>query len=273
MQSSSRLGRLTSHSILILLSVIAVFPILWMVITAVKPESEIFNLTFWPQHLTFANFRTVWRSIPIGRMLLNTLAMAVVVTAVQVVTSVLAAYGFGRWKFRGSRLLYMLVVGTWLVPFQVTMIPNYVTVSNLGWLNTLAGLVVPHFATAMGIIMLTDYVRSFPTDLYAAASLDGAGPWGTLRHVLLPNLKAPISALSILLFISAWNEYFWPMIVTNKRETTVIQVGLQMFLSQEQGNQWGSLMAAATLASVPVLLIYMLFQRQVIDSFVRSGMK
>jgi ABC-type glycerol-3-phosphate transport system permease component len=198
--------------------------------------------------------------------------MAALVMVSHLVTSILAGYAFARWEFPGSRLLFLLFLGTWLVPFQVVMIPNYVLLARLNWLNTIMGLVAPQLATAFGVILLRQYMKAFPRELLDAARMDGAGSWRALWSIVVPNLKAPIAALAILYFISAWNEYVWPILVTSKPENTVIQVGLQMFLTSE-GDQWGPLMAAATIASAPIFLLYLWLQRHVIDAFVRSGLK
>ena len=152
------------------------------------------------------------------------------------------------------------------------MLPNYVLVARLGWLDTLAALVVPQLAAAFSIVLMRQYMKAFPRDLLDAAQLDGASSWRTLWGIVVPNLRAPLAALGILLFISTWNEYFWPLLVTRKIENSVIQVGLQMFLTQE-GDLWGPLMAAASLASLPIFALYIVLQRQVIDAFIRSGLR
>jgi sn-glycerol 3-phosphate transport system permease protein len=190
----------------------------------------------------------------------------------QLITALLAAYAFARWKFLGSRVLFALIAMTWLVPFQVTMIPNYVLLSRLGWLNTMTGLVIPHIASAFAVLLLYQNIKSFPTDLVDSARMDGATSWGLLWRVVVPNLRAALAALGILLFISSWNEYFWPLLVTSKLENSVIQIGLQAFMT-DQGDLWGPLMAAATMASLPIFVLYLILQRQVIDSFIKSGLR
>ena len=257
---------------MLLLSFLSLFPIYLMFLTSLRPANEIFSGTLIPRALTLDNYRYVWERTPIAAMLFNTFAMASLVTVAQLLVGLLAAYAFARWAFPGSRLLFLLFLGTWLIPFQVTMIPNYVLVARLGWLNTLAGLVVPQLAAVFAIMLLRQHMRSFPGTLIDAARLDGATSWGILWRVMVPNLQAPLAALGILLFISTWNEYFWPLLIANRLENTVIQVGLQAFLTQE-GDQWGPLMAAASLASLPIFALYLLLQRRVIDSFVRSGLK
>lgn len=267
-----RLGRAMAHAILILLALFSLFPIYWMFVTAVRPANEVFTGAVIPTRATLENFAYAWQRTPMGTMLANTFVMAAANTAGQLFTSILAAYAFARWRFPGDRVLFLAFVGTWLIPFQITMIPNYVLVARLGWLNTLAGLVVPQLAAAFAVVLLRGYMKGFPVAVLDAARIDGATSWRTLWQIVVPNLRGPLAALGILLFISHWNEYFWPLLVTNKAEHTVVQVGLQFFLTQED-NQWGALMAAASLASLPIFALYLVLQRHVIDAFVRSGLK
>jgi len=265
-------GSVGGHALFVVLSALTLFPIYWMLATSLKPQADIFDAALVPRRPTFENYQFVWQNVPIGRMLLNTFLMAALQTAGQLLTSLLAAYAFARWRFRGDGAIFLLFVGTWLVPLQVTMIPNYVLLARLGWLDSLAALVVPQLAAAFAIVLLRQYMRGFPKDLIDAARIDGASSWRTLWSVVTPNLRAPLGALGILLFISTWNEYFWPLLVTKKIENSVVQVGLQMFLTQE-GDLWGPLMAAASLASLPIFGLYVVLQRQVVDAFVRSGLK
>jgi ABC-type glycerol-3-phosphate transport system permease component len=153
------------------------------------------------------------------------------------------------------------------------MIPNYVLLARLGWLNTVWAIVVPQLSAAFAIVLLRQHLRAFPSELVDAARMDGASSWGVLWRVIVPNVRAPLAALAILLFVSAWNEYFWPLLAIRDIDRSVVQIGLQMYLSQESGDQWGPLMAAAGMASLPILLLYVVLQRHVIDAFVRSGLK
>lgn len=270
--AGDRVRVVAGHGVLVGLALLSLFPVYWMFVTSMRPANAIYDRSLLPTPLSAENYRYVWDSIPIGRMLLNTFQMAVMQTVAQMMTALLAAYAFARWSFRGDRLLFLAFVGTWLIPFQVTMIPNYVTLARLGWLNTVWAIVVPQVTAAFAIVLLRQHLKAFPTELIDAARSDGANSWTTLWRVVVPNLGAPLSALGILLFISAWNEYFWPLLVMNDIDRSVIQVGLQMFLTSE-GDQWGPLMAAAGIASLPILVIYVVLQRRVIDAFVRSGLK
>lgn len=261
-----------THGVMIALSALAVVPVYWMVATALRPENEIFNAGLWPAHPSLANFSYVLGAIPMIGMLWNTFVMAVATTLAQVLTGLLAAYALTLWQFRGGRLVQSLIALSWLVPFQVTMIPNYVLATKLGLMNSLTGLVIPNAAAAFAVLVLVNAMKSFPRQVIEAARMDDAGHWRILWQIVVPNLRAPLASLAILAFISAWNEYFWPLLLIRKIDHSVVQIGLQMFMTQE-GSQWGPLMAAATLASLPVLAIYLVLHRQVIESFMRSGIK
>jgi ABC-type glycerol-3-phosphate transport system permease component len=257
---------------LLVLSGFALVPVAWMFLTALRPRDDVPGRDVVPDGLSLGSVQAALDALPFGSMVLDTTVLALAVTAGQVLTSLLAAYAFARWRFRGDRLLFGLIVASWLVPFQVTMIPNYVLLSELGWLDRLAGVIVPQLAAAVGILLLRQHLRSFPKELLDAARLDGLGSWATLWRVVVPNLRAPLAALSILVFVSTWNEYLWPLLVLQPDTHAVLQVGLASLLS-EAGNDYGALMAATGLASLPILVLYVLLQRQVTDAFVRSGLR
>jgi ABC-type glycerol-3-phosphate transport system permease component len=268
----ARVGPLTGHVAMLALGLVTVFPIYWMFATSLRLPNEVFDFSPIPLRPTFDNFAYAWAAIPLGAMLFTTFANGALQTVAHVVTSLLAAYAFARWRFAGDRLILLALIGTWLVPIQVTMIPNYLLLARLGWLDTLAALVVPQLASPFAIVLLRQHMKGFPKDLIDAARIDGATDWGILWRLVVPNLGAPLAALAILSFIGTWNEYFWPLLVTSRPERSVVQVGLQMFLTAE-GTQWGPLMAGATMASLPVFAIYAALRRRVIQAFVRSGLR
>jgi sn-glycerol 3-phosphate transport system permease protein len=265
-------GKIAGHVLLIVLSLLALFPVYWMIVTSLRPANDIFSSSLFPTSASLENYRTVFNTIPIAKMLLNTFMMSVLLTVFQLLTAILSAYAFARWTFFADKFLFGLFALTWLVPFQVTMIPNYVLISSFGWLDTMTAIVVPQFASAFAVMLLFQSLKAFPPELIDAARIDGANDWLILWRVIVPNLRASLASLAILLFISAWNEYFWPLLVTRNLENAVVQIGLQMFLTQE-GDLWGPLMAAATLASLPILLLYLVLQKQIIESFMKSGIR
>ena len=264
--------KLRSHALLTALSLLSVLPLYWMFVTALRPPNEIFATSPLPRNPTLANFASILRDAPIVRMILNTFLVATLSTIAQLATALLAAYAFARWRNRWSQALFGLLTITWLIPAQVVMVPGYLLVTQIGMLDTLAALVIPHAASAFAIIVLYQTLRAFPADLIEAAVIDGAGHLRILSLVIVPNIRPALASLAILLFISSWNDYFWPLLVTRSQDSAVIQIGLQMFLTQE-GNQWGPLMAASSLASLPILALYLVLQKQIVESFIRSGIK
>ena len=262
----------TAHLVMVLLSIVCMFPVYWMVVTSLRPANATVDTALWPTGASLDNYVYALNAIPMAQMLGNTLLVSVTVTVIQLLTGLFAAYSFARWRSKASKLAYALVALTWLVPFQVVMIPNYLLVAQLGLLDSLVALILPHFASALAIMLLTQSIRAFPLEVIEAAQIDGAGTWRVLWSILTPNIGGTIASLAILIFISTWNEYFWPLLLSRTPENSVVQIGIQMFMTSE-GTAWGPLMAASTMASLPILIFYVVLQRQVIQSFMKSGLR
>lgn len=269
---SSGLNTAAGHMLMVLLSIFCLFPVYWMLASSFRPANAMFETSLWPTTMAMDNYTQAVDAIPIARMLLNTLVFSALSTVVQLLTGILAAFAFARWTFPFDKLVYTAVALTWLVPFQVVMIPNYLLVAQMGLLDNIIALILPNLAAALAILLLAQAMRGFPKEVMEAARMDGAGYWRILWEVLVPNLRGTIASLAILIFISTWNEYFWPLLLSRTAENSVVQIGIQMFMTAE-GNAWGPLMAASTLASLPVLLIYIVLQRQVVQSFMKSGIR
>ncbi|WIX75954.1 carbohydrate ABC transporter permease [Amycolatopsis carbonis] len=272
--ASSRLRALPGHLALGALGVLCVFPIYWLYATSLRRPDQVLSLSPIPWPLSLGNYAEAIQLVDIPQLLINTTLVALLTALGQLLTGLLAAYAFAGWNFPLKRLCYLLFVGTWLVPFQVTMLPNYVLLLQLGLLNTLGGVVVPNLCSALGVILLRQHLDGFPKELLEAAKMDGRSSWRTLWTVVVPNLRAPLAALAILLFVTAWNEYFWPAMVL-QRSNDVLQLGLRSFMISEggQGTYWGPLMAVAGLACLPIFALYLVLRRHIVNAFVRSGLK
>jgi multiple sugar transport system permease protein/sn-glycerol 3-phosphate transport system permease protein len=268
----SGINTAAGHVLMVLLSIFCLFPVYWMLASSFRPANAMFETSLWPTTMSLDNYTQAVDAIPIARMLVNTLVFSALSTVFQLLTGILAAFAFARWKFPFDKLVYTAIALTWLVPFQVVMIPNYLLVAQLGLLDNIIALILPNLAAALAILLLAQAMRGFPKEVMEAARMDGARNWRILWEVLVPNLRGTIASLAILIFISTWNEYFWPLLLSRTAENSVVQIGIQMFMTAE-GNQWGPLMAASTLASLPVLLIYIVLQRQVVQSFMKSGIR
>ncbi|GAA1279277.1 carbohydrate ABC transporter permease [Streptomyces aureus] len=262
---------MVGHLVLGMLSLACLFPVYWMFATSLRAPQDVYSLSVLPWPLSLENYADAMARADIAGMLVNTAMVAVLTALGQLLTGLFAAYAFAAWRFRFERLLYLAFVGTWLIPFQVTMLPNYVLLSQLGLLNTLAGVIVPNLCSALGVLMLRQHLMSFPKELLEAARMDGRGSWSILWTVVVPTLRPVLAALGILLAITAWNEYFWPAMVM-QRSNAVVQLGLRSFMGTE-GNDWGPLMAASGLATLPVFALYVVLQRHIVNAFVRSGLK
>lgn len=265
-------ARVIGHAVLAVVAFISVFPIYWLYATALRRPADATRSTAIPWPISFENFAQVWHQIPVGGMLLHTFVMALCISASQLVVAIFAAYGFAMWDFPGKSILFLLFLGSWLVPFQVTMIPNYVTIAHWHLLGTVAGVVIPNLASAFAVMLMRQHMQTFPRELIDAAHIDGRNHWGILWRVVLPNMRPALAALGIMLFIEAWNNYLWPTLILSKQPNSLIQIGIRSFLG-EAGDDWGAVMAAAGLACIPIFLIYMLLQRFIVDGFVRSGLR
>ncbi|MEV0612061.1 carbohydrate ABC transporter permease [Nonomuraea sp. NPDC050404] len=263
--------RIAGHAVLALLSLACLFPIYWLYATSLRAPGDVYDLSPLPWPLSIDSYTDALAKNDVLGMLANTATVALLTAAGQLLVGLLAAYAFAGWRFPFQRLLYLAFVGTWLVPFQATMLPNYALLARLGLLETLAGVIVPNLCSALGVLLLREHLMSFPKDLLDAARMDGRSSWSALWTVVVPSLRPVLAALGILLFITAWNEYFWPAMVL-QRSNSVIQLGLRSFMGTE-GNDWGPLMATAGLACLPVFALYLVLQRHIVNAFVRSGLK
>ena len=260
------------HVLLLLLSVIAVFPIYWMIISSMKGEAEIFNYALLPEQFQLKNYIYAFQEIPIVKMLANSIINSSVQMILQLITAVLAAYALMRWNFKGKTIIIGVLTLTWLIPFQAIMIPNYVQINTWKLNGTLAAVIFPNVASAFACITMYQSFQSFPRELVEAALIDGCSELRLLGSVVIPTMKAGISSLGIMLFINSWNDYMWPMLVAKKLENAPIQIGLKSFVSSDV-NMWGSLMAATTVACIPIFVLYLFLQRNIMDSFIKGGIK
>jgi ABC-type glycerol-3-phosphate transport system permease component len=265
-----RRGGLSRGLLLLITSVVVAAPLAWMALAVFRPPGALFAQSL-PVPPRLANVVHALSALPWGQLLAHTVTIAACVSAGQLLTGLLAAYGLSCWRFPGRRLVLLLVVGSWLVPFQVTILPNYVLISRLGLLNSVAGVIVPQLGSAFAVLLLRQQLRDFPAELLEAARIDGLSSWSILWRVVVPNLAPSLAALEILLFIGAWNEYLWPLVVYPAPDS-VLQVGIRDLLNVNNVD-YGALLAAAGLATLPLLVLYLILQRRVVDAFVRSGLR
>lgn len=273
MSAVGRRSRLAAgHVGLLGLAALMVFPVAWAVLTSFKPRSSIYDIGVSPSVLTADNYRQALDVFPVVRLGVNTAVFAIGSAVGQTVLALLAAYGLARHGFRGRGLLVAILVGSVVVPQQVLVLPDYLLAAKLGLLDSYLGLVLPQLgSTAVAVYLLFQQLSAFPPELVQAAQLDGATERVVLWRVVLPNLRGILAALLTVLFIQTWNDYLWPLVVTDSADRATVQVGLTMFQT-EQGTAWGPMMAAACLTAAPVAAVFVAFQRRIADTFVTVGL-
>jgi sn-glycerol 3-phosphate transport system permease protein len=263
------------HIPLVIILFILVWPIAYMVSCSFKSLNEIFTsgLNLIPKNGTIDNYNRVIIAVNFFRYVFNSMLIAVVVTLLKTFTSTLAAYAFSFMKFKHREALFYLFTVTMFIPFTVIMIPNYLTISEVGLLNNPIGVIFPQLADAMGIFLMRQSMRTIPKTLLEAAELDKVSHIKSLTKIVIPLVKPTIFAMGIMFFINSWNEYFWPMLILTGKENYTITLALQMFLSSEGGSAWGSTMALASMATLIPLILYLFGQRFIISTYMSSGIK
>jgi sn-glycerol 3-phosphate transport system permease protein len=263
------------HFFLIVIVFINIFPILWMLSSSIKMSNELFTseIRLIPHNPTLENFKTALFEYRFFYWLWNSFITTLGISVGQVLVAILAAFGVCYFKTKYNEFVFYFLIATMVIPFQVTMIPNYILVSKMKLLNTALGVIIPNLAGASTFFFMRQHFKGVPAVLYEAALIEGAkSPW-ILRNVTIPVCRSSIMAMYILCVIDGWNLYFWPLLVLTRQETRTLTIGLQQFLDAEAGNRMGPFMATATLASLPVIILYLFIQRRIIEAFVSSGIK
>jgi len=260
----------------VLLTIDAIFmllPLIWMLVTSLQPAATTIIPTTWlPQSFQWLNYQHVFQAAPFTRYCLNSILIALITTSGQLVTSLLAAFAFTHLKFYGQRTLFGLLIALMLIPGELLLVPNFVTLAKLHWIDTYAALIVPWLASIFMVVALHQAFRSQPKTLYYAARLDGASDWQYLWHVLVPTNRPIITAVALLQIIGSWNAFMWPLIVTNTNKLRTLPVGLITFTS-EQGTNYPLLMAATVCVILPLLLLYLCLQKYLILGITHSRPK
>ena len=255
-----------------LLALLWFAPLAYAIWTAFHPSE--FSARFTPTApLTLENFRNAWAAAPFARYFLNTALLVAMILAVQLVLSTLAAYAFARYRFRGHGVLFALVLVQLMVMPDILLVENYRTLSRVGLIDTLLGIGAPYFASAFAIFLLRQTFLGVPKELDEAARVEGAGPLQILWRVYVPLARPVYVAFALVSVSYHWNNFLWPLVVTNSVESRPLTVGLQVFASTDQGIDWSIITAATLMTSAPLLLGFLLFQRQFVQSFMRAGLK
>jgi multiple sugar transport system permease protein len=270
---SSAVGRVLLHALLLIGALFMLAPLAWMVSTSFKEPGDVFIYPpqWIPRPMMWQNYVKTVTVMPFGRFYLNSTIQATAVTALQLLTSSLAAFAFARLRFRGRDALFLLYLGTMMIPFPVTMIPNFIVIRFLGWIDTFKALILPPAFSAFSTFLLRQYFMSIPIELDDAARVDGASSFRIWWQILLPLSGPALATLAIFTFLGQWNNFLWPLVVTNSEQMYTLPVGLATFQSQ-YSIQWHLLMAGSVIALVPVLVIYLIGQKWFVQGITLTGM-
>jgi len=294
------LTKLLCHAVLIAGAGIMVFPFFWMISTSLKTGVEAQGAPqLLPETLQWGNYQEMWRSAsvslgaerspvkgvgawlrralwqPLGRSFVNSFLVALCVTTGVLFTSLLAGYAFGRMRFKGQRAIFVAFLATMMIPFEVTMLPNFLTVLKLGWYDKYPALIVPWTANVFSIFLMRQFFRQIPRDFYDAAQIDGCGHWRFLWRVGLPMVGPAVATIGIFSFLGSWNAFLWPLVVTSPENTNmrVVQYALQTFSRGDASTEYHLQMAAATAVILPIVVTYLFLQRRFVEGVAGTGLK
>lgn len=273
-----RMGKAGITLSIVVLGFLFISPLLWMIIASIKPETLIFKdmgfEAFIPKETTFDNYAKILFSENINffHYMGNSLLTVGMIVLIGTVVNSICAYALVKLKFPGSDFILIVIIALYVVPFESVLIPLYIVVNNFGWINEYPALIVPFIASAFNIFLFRQFFMGFPKELEEAAQIDGASPWQTFIRIVVPNSKPVFATAAILTFVTHWSDFMWPLIVATDQSIQTVQIGIQ-YLFTDNNIQYGQIMAALTLTTIPVILIFLFFQRYYVQGITSSGVK
>jgi sn-glycerol 3-phosphate transport system permease protein len=267
--------RLAGYAACLLAVLIIGTPVYWTVVAAFKTSREIYapQPSWIPRDPTLANFPAAWNAAPFGRYYVNSIITTLLGSGAEVWFALSSAYALAFLRFPRKEWLFILLLAALMVPEEITIIPNYLTVARLGWINTYQGIVVPGASIAFGTFLLRQYFLTLPTEVLDAAKVDGAGHLRTLFSVVLPLALPAVVTMALLSVVAKWNEFLWPLIVTNTKEMRTLPIGVSWLLDQEGTTQWGVVLAGTLFVIIPMVLVFLWAQRYVVDGIASGAVK
>ena len=256
---------------------LTILPFVWMILSSIKNNAEIFRYppTFWPEVVRFTNYAKLFEMWPFGMWYVNSILVASIGTIAVLFFSSLAGFGFAKYNFKGRGILFGILIGSTMIPFQLILIPLFIQVSRLGMINSYAGLVVPFMAPAMGIFLMKQFMSSIPNELLDSARIDGCSEFGIYWNIIVPLIRPAMGTLAIITFLGSWNSFTWPLVILRSDAMMTLPIGLARLTENVPGKtrDFGVIMAAATLVSVPVIAVFMAMQRQFISGLLSGSIK
>lgn len=268
------IGRILLHALLLTLAFIFMFPFLWSILTSLKPMAQLFRpgLQLWPERFVWENYQTVVESTNFGRMYLNTIIVTVARTLGGVFIASMAGFAFAQLRFPGRDAIFFVLLAGLMVPDQVLIVPRYVLMREFGWLNTYQGLIVPLLFSAFGVFLLRQFFLGIPRDFFEAATIEGANAFRIYRDIYLPLARPAMASFGFLTLLWSWNEFLWALTMTSSNDMKVLSVGIALFEGQYFTNT-AVMLAAANLATIPLIIAFMFFQKQLVEGIALTGVK
>ena len=268
-------GRVLLYGLLTVLLVVVIAPFVWMILGSFKTQGELLQSppTWWPETVTLDNYTQLFSRLNFKQYFFNSTVVAVCVTAGNLLFCSMLGYALAMLDFKGKRILFIVVMGTLMIPGVVTFVPLFVLVANIGLIDTLPGLILPFLAAPFGVFLMRQFFLGLPRDLLDAGRVDGAGELRIFRQIFLPLAGPALATLGILTFLGSWNNFLWPLVVAQQEKTYTLPVALALYSTGQNSTQYGLLLAGATVVVVPVLAIFLVFQRRVIEGIATTGIK
>lgn len=262
------------YIVLIVLALFFLLPLIWMISTAFKPFQEVLQSNWLPIHPTLENFTSIFNdpSTPVYNWFINSTLISTIFTVLILIIDSLAGYAYARMEFPGRDIIFGLLLATLVMPGLMFLIPNYITVSQLHWINQYQGVIIPGLAGVFGVFYMRQFFQGLPKELEEAARIDGANPWQTYFYIALPLSYGALATLGVLSFMASWNDFLWPLLVLVDRPMQTLPAGLATLQGQYTFD-YGKLMAGAAVTAIPVLIIYVFLQRYIVESVKTAGLK
>ncbi len=250
-----------------------IFPYLWMISTSLKPRGTWYNMSLVPERISFEHYDQMLNAGLLPRWYLNTIVISMVATLSVAFFSALTGFVFAKYRFPGRNIMFVAILSTIMIPTEMLIIPWYVGIARLGWIDSYQGILMPGMVTAFGVFVMRQFMGNIPNELLDAGRIDGVSEFGLFWRICMPLAKPALSVVIIFTFLGNWNDFLWPLIVVNSDQMQTLQVGLSRLSSEETGADWGGTMSGAALASIPVLIVFMFFQRQIVQGMTLTGLK
>lgn len=265
------------YSIVVLGACLTLFPFLWMLLSSFKTSSEIFSYppSILPQFWRFDNYTRLFIERPFGIWYINSILIAAVSTAAVLFFSSLAGFAFAKYDFKGRGVMFAILLGSTMIPFQLILIPLFIEVSRFGMIDSYAGLIMPFMAPALGIFLMKQFIGAIPDELIQAARIDGATEFGIYWSIVVPLLRPALGTLGIITFLGSWNSFVWPLVILRSEAMMTLPIGLRALTENVpgKGRDYGMIMAAASMVSIPVIAVFMAMQRQFISGLLSGAVK